>query len=106
MEAKSKVRTFIGFAVKARKLVTGADSVARLKRAYLVLVCDSASENAKKLAEKQSVRLRCPLLGCVTPLEDLCNKTNCKIAAVTDQSLAKAIIDNRDECLRSYQEGV
>lgn len=106
MEKRSKVQTFIGFAVRARKLVTGSDSVKRLKRANLVLVCKTASENAKKLAENLSVKFSCPLLECQIPLENLCNKSNCKIAAVTDSSLANAIIDNRDETLLQYPEGV
>ncbi len=106
MEKRSKAETFIGFAVKARKLVTGSDSVKRLKKAYLVLVCNSAAENAKKLAQNLSAKFSCPLLECKIPLENLCNKSNCKIAAVTDTSLAKAIIDNRDETLFLCPEGV
>ena len=49
MEKKSKVETFIGFSVKARALVYGSDAVNRLKKAYLILLCESAAENTKKL---------------------------------------------------------
>ena len=97
MEKKSKVETFIGFSVKARVLVTGSDAVDRLKKAYLILICASASENTAKLASVCAKRLNCPLMTCKIPLQDLCNKTNCKIATVTDKNLATAIIDNRDE---------
>lgn len=97
MEKKSKVETFIGFSVKARVLVTGSDAVDRLKKAYLILICASASENTAKLASVCAKRLNCPLMTCKIPLQDLCNKSNCKIAAVTDKNLATAIIDNRDE---------
>lgn len=97
MEKRSKAETFIGFSVKARALVTGSDAVNGLRKAYLILLCKSASENTAKLAAACAARLNCPLMTCNIPLQDLCNKTNCKIAAVTDKNLASAIIDNRDE---------
>lgn len=97
MEKKSKVETFIGFSVKARALVYGSDAVDRLKKAYLILLCGSAAENTKKLAGSVSKRIGCPLMVCKKPLQDVCNKTNCKIAAVTDKNLATAMIDNSDE---------
>ncbi len=97
MEKRSKVETFIGFSVRARALITGSDAVERAKRAYLILLCASASENTAKLAESCAKRLGCPLMVCKKPLQDACNKTNCKIAAVTDKNLAAAITDNQDE---------
>lgn len=97
MEKKSKAETFIGFSVKARVLVCGSDAVERLKRAYVILLCASASDNTAKLAESCAKRLGCPLMICKKPLELACNKPNCKIAAVTDKNLATAIIDNSDE---------
>ncbi len=97
MEKKSKAETFIGFSVKARALVTGSDAVDRLSRAYIILLCSSASDNTAKLAQSCATRLRCPLMVCKKPLEDACHKPNCKIAAVTDKNLATAIVDNQDE---------
>jgi len=97
LEKRSKAETFIGFSVKARVLVTGSDAVDRLKRAYLILLCGSAAENTAKLAESCAKRLNCPLMICKKPLQDACNKRNCKIAAITDKNLATAVIDNQDE---------
>lgn len=105
MEKKSKAETFIGFSLKARALTTGTDAVTRLKKAYLILLCSSASENTAKAAKKTASRLNCPLMLCYKPLEEVCNKLNCKMAAVTDKNLAAALIDNGDEFFSVYVEG-
>ena len=56
MENKGKAQTFLGFAVRAGKYRTGFNSVASIKKAYLIVVCKTASENsvgeAKKIAKK------------------------------------------------------
>ena len=97
MTERSKVETYIGFAIKKRSLITGSDSVTRLKKAYVIIICASAGENAKSEAHKISKKLKCPLVESKILLEDLTGKLNCKIAAVTDQNLAAAILNNLNE---------
>lgn len=97
MQTKSKVETYLGFAIKKRALITGCDSVARLKKANLVVLCATASENAKKQAQSISKKLNCYLIESKIPLEDVTGKLNCKIAAVTDENLASAIVNNLNE---------
>lgn len=99
MTDRSKTETFVGFAIKARALVTGTNAVNSLKRAYLILICDSASQNTKKTAAEFSVRFGCPLLKTGKPLEELTGKENCKVAAVTDMNLAKAITGTDENLL-------
>ena len=97
MTERSKVETYIGFAIKKRDLITGSDSVTRLKKAYLIIICQSAGKNAKSDAQKISNKLKCPLVESKIPLEDVTGKLNCKIAAVTDRNLAAAILKNLNE---------
>lgn len=97
MQTKSKIETYLGFAIKKRALITGSDSVSRLKKANLVVVCATASENAKKEAQGISKKLNCYLIESKIPLEDVTGKLNCKIAAVTDENLASAIVNNLNE---------
>lgn len=90
-----KVDTYLGFCLRARKLALGSGTIDLLKRGvYLVIVCSSASENTFKVALKYSNRFRCPLVVCYSGLENCVNKAGCKLAAVRDENLAKAIADN------------
>jgi hypothetical protein len=104
--AKSKVDTYIGFCVKARKILLGAGSVDVAKKGVkLILVCSTASENTFKLAIKYKNRFSCPLIICKCGLENAVNKPNCKIAAVMDESLAHAILDNVCDDYELYAGG-
>ena len=95
MENKSKAETFLGFAIRAGKFRSGTNTLATLKKAYLILVCDKAAENTVKTALKYGVKYRARVFrtnGC--ELESITHKEGIKIAAITDLSLAKAVIDN------------
>ena len=94
---RSKVETFIGFAIKSRSISMGSNTIATLKRAYLIIVCDSASEGTKKTAQSYANKFSCPLMVSKTLIEDIVFKENCKILAITDKNLAKAIIENQNE---------
>ena len=97
MSTKSKAETFIGFAIKKRALITGTNSVDSLKRANLILVCESASENTRNQALGFSRKFNCEAVLCKIPLEDITGKQNCKIAAMTDKNLASAVLNNSEE---------
>ena len=46
---KSKAESYIGFCIKAGKLTCGFNAIEEQKKdIYLLLLCDTASENAKK----------------------------------------------------------
>ena len=101
MEAKkTKIFTYLGFAKKSGNLCIGANSLARLKkRAYLMISCKTATDNARKDAEKFAKAFCCPLYTSSDyTLEELVLKDECKTLAVTDESLAKAIISVAEEC--------
>lgn len=95
MENKGKAQTFIGFALRARKCKIGLNAVLTLKKANLIIVCDTASENTKKQADKIAKRFSCPIITAVKfTLAELTHKENAKIMAIADTALASAILEN------------
>lgn len=105
MENKGKTQTFLGFAVRANKYRTGFNSVASLKRVYLLVVCKTASENSLNEAKKLATKFHCPLIQTETDrLEEIIFKQNAKIMAVTDKELARAAIINSEKDFITVQE--
>lgn len=103
---RTKIETFIGFCKKAGKLSLGSGAVDTLKKeVYLLIVSADASDNTKKLAVKYKNRFMCPLLICKSEFDFIVNKPGCKIAAVRDGQLAKAILDNLDDNYELYAGG-
>ena len=95
MENKSKVATFIGFSMRARKFKIGVNAVATLKKANLLILCRSASENTKKDAVKLAKKLRSKLILTVSKdLSEYTHVENGKLMAILDNELAKAIMKN------------
>ena len=102
--ARSKIETFIGFSIRAGKYRLGVNAVATLKSAELLIMCHTASENTVKDVLKLSKKLKAEVIVYNSGLlEDLTKKEHCKLMAVTDKSLAKAIIDNLDENFTKYR---
>lgn len=98
METKSKAETFIGFAMRTGKFRIGANAVATLKKASLMIVCNSASENTKKDAEKLAKKFHCPLLETVSKtLEEITHRENAKVMAIADKELSKAVLGNSEK---------
>ena len=98
MIAKSKTATYIGFAIRAGKCKMGVNSILTLKKANLILVCKSASENTKKQVLKIAKNFNCPVLTTKEKLlEEFTYKLNGKAMAITDKSLSQAIIQNFEE---------
>ncbi len=98
MENNNKAQTFIGFAMRTGRFKIGVNAVATLKKAYLVIVCKSASDNTKKDSEKLAKRFKAPLIETeAQTLEELTHRENAKVMAVSDKALAKAILDNSEK---------
>lgn len=90
-----KIEAYLGFCLRSGKIALGSGSVELTKRGvYLIIVCSSASENTFKFAIKMSYKFSCPLMICKNGLENSVHKPGCKIAAVKDAELAKAICGN------------
>ena len=98
METKTKAQTFIGFAMRAGKFRIGANAVATLKKASLIIVCHTASLNTKKEAEKLAKKFHAPIIETVSVyLENIAHRENAKVMAITDRDLSQAILDNSEK---------
>ena len=93
----NKTATYLGFALRARKLTLGVNAIKALKGEVYLLVADSsASTNAQKEIMKLKARFSCPLTV-VENLEDLTGKAFCKLAAVREENLARAVLGEAGE---------
>ena len=87
-----KIISFIGFAKKANKIVIGQSSLKRYQnKIYLIMVCNTASNNLKDLAKNLAHKHSCEYIETKIPLEDLAKLSGIKILGITDENLAKGI---------------
>lgn len=103
----NKIFSYVGFAKRALKLKAGTNAIKTVnKGVYLMLVCETASQNAKNEAIKLAERFSCRLFEtCGFTIENLINKENCKLVAILEPELAKAIILNAGEDLKDISGG-
>lgn len=93
----NKIISYIGFAIKAKKVIVGQSHLKRTdKRLYLVLVCSSASENLIDLAKNLAFKNVCDYIITKPRLDTLTNIQDVKIIGITDENLSRAIIDNKE----------
>lgn len=103
---RSKIKSYLGFCIKARKIALGSGSIEAIKgKAFLIIVSADGAKNTQKLAIKYMNRFSCPLIVCKFGFEDAVNRPNCKIAAVRDENLANAILENLDDNYQLYAGG-
>ena len=93
-----KIISYIGFAIKAKKFIAGQSP---LKHNYkekisVILVCNTASDNLKNLAKNIATKNECEVIITKVELEQLTNLKDIKIIGITDESLGKAIINNKE----------
>ena len=90
---KSKIETYIGFAIKKGSVVLGCDGIkSSRKRMLLLLHTPTLSDNSLSVLKQVSARTGCPLAQ-IDDFEILMKK-NCKALAICDKSLADAILEN------------
>ena len=90
-----KTDSYIGFAVRSGRIVFGIDNVERYrKRMYALVICPTASDTLRESARRFAERKAIPLVTVDRPLEDIVFKSNCKLVALTDANMAKAVIEN------------
>ncbi len=104
--AQSKVRSYIGFCIKARKITLGANAIGMLSSGVYLLILDKqAAKNSLRFALKYKRKFGCPLILCNEKLEDVVCKKECKLAAIRDKNLADAILNGGDTNYELYTEG-
>jgi len=101
-----KVNSYIGFAKKSGNLKCGINAIATLKKAELLIICNTATANSFSETDKLISKFKCRAFISVTDkVENLSGKENCKLIAVTDKKLAEAIINNSGSDFKEYFGG-
>lgn len=93
---ESKISAYLGFARRAGKLTLGVQAAESLRGGVYLLVADEGvAPNNRKAIEGIQRRLSCPLIF-TEHLEELTGKPFCKLAAVRDEHLARAILEEKE----------
>lgn len=91
----SKVKTYIGFAIKSRKIKYGVDDILKLKNAGIILVSESLADSGMKklegFAERKSIKLT---KFSEEEFLELIQNNSIKATAILDDNLADAIKKN------------
>lgn len=94
----NKIISYLGFAQKSNNLITGQTALKKTKKQLcLIIVDNTASENLKNLATNLSVKHNCALIISKLEINKLIPFEDVKILGLTDESLGKAIIDNKEK---------
>lgn len=90
-----KISAYLGFAIKSGKVIFGIDNLKDYdKKLYLVIICESANDKYTDLALSKRLKTGCDLLKTKgVLLDNLVNKSNCKILGIKNKELATAIIN-------------
>ncbi|MBR3885554.1 MAG: hypothetical protein IKJ33_03720 [Clostridia bacterium] len=91
----SKIKTYVGFAIKSRKIKFGVDDILKVKNAKLIIVSNSLAESGMKKLEPFANR---NLIEIIKLSEDefleVVQNISIKALAVLDENLAEAIKKN------------
>ena len=91
----SKIKTYVGFAVKSRKIRYGVDDILKLKNADLIMVSDSLAESGMKKIEAFADRKSVSLIKLSEEdFFEVVQNISIKALAVLDENLADAIKKN------------
>ena len=91
----SKIKTYVGFAVKSRKIRYGVDDILKLKNANLIIVSDSLAESGMKKLEAFADRKSVGLIKLSEQdFFEVVQNISIKALAVLDENLADAIKKN------------
>ncbi len=94
----SKIKTYLGFAVKKGGVVFGLDNIKKRKSSIcLVLASTEASEKTIKEVEFFCSKNKIPLVLSALPVGEAVGKPGVKIMALTDKNLAEAVMQNIDK---------
>ena len=85
----NKIKSYVGFAIKSRKIIYGADNIMSSKTCKLILASENLSQNTLNKLKSKNVNIQI-LPASEFELLDL----NGLVVAITDESLANAIKNN------------
>ena len=89
--ATDKLKTLVGFAMKAGKVVYGIDNIEYSKSKRLIILCKTLSENSFKKVVAQAGKT--PVLLCTqSTVAEITYRDGCKAIAIADKQMAEAIM--------------
>ncbi len=89
----NKISTYLGFCIRARKIVFGVDRIQTQKRTYLLIADGDLKENSLKIIKKAQETLQCKLIITESGLlGELTRRPAVKAVAITEEQLALAIV--------------
>ena len=89
----NKIISYLGFAQKSNNCIMGQTALKKNKKQlFLVIVCSTASDNLKNLAQNLANKHGCEYLCLKYELNNLINFQDIKILGLTEENLSKAII--------------
>ena len=90
-----KINTYVGFAIKSRKIRFGVDDILKLKNVNLILVSDSLAESGMKKLEGYANKKPIDLIKLnENEFLEVIQNISIKAIAVLDENLADAIKKN------------
>lgn len=105
----SKVENYLGFCIRARKIIFGAETIEKQKRGVFLLIVDGGiGKNSLKPTLAAKERLACPMLVTAEgQLGEMLHKPAVKAVAITDNHLASAILSvaESDSQFKLYSGG-
>ncbi len=106
---KSKIETYLGFCIRSRKIIFGAETIEKQKKGVFLLVIDGAiGKNSLKPILRAKEKLNCPLyMTDEGVLAEWVHRPAVKAVAITDDHLASAILSVADSepKFKSYSGG-
>ncbi len=95
---EAKIKSYIGFAIKARKILYGLDNITMSKKKpYLLLVDASFSPNSQKKLASYAQNNEIPIIN--YSLEAVIPDRNCKAVGIMEKNLASAVLKELKESL-------
>lgn len=92
---RSKVASYIGFAIRSNNYRKGIYSIKQLRSAGVLIVDKECGKNTMKEAFTVAKRLNCPLVyASGGALEEASHISGCKFMAITDKNLAEGVLGN------------
>ena len=91
---KSKIETYLGFCIRARKIIFGTEMIERQKKGIKLLIADGgAGKGSQKSALLAKEKFLCPLLETEAGvLGKIMHRPKVKVVGITDEHLAQAIL--------------
>lgn len=103
------METYLGFCIRARKIIFGAEMIEKKKKGVFLLIVDGTiGKNSLKSVLKAQETLGCPLyVTAETTLGEWVCRPAVKAVAITDKNLASAMLNaaEGEPKFKSYSGG-